>query len=117
MAERISEERLAKIPPLAVEEDDRNEAVHVFGGRPSSLIPTRDMQDALLLKCLAEMFCRERQLLEASRELQTLRAREKEAESILKEAWCHVSCFTWIGQELKNRIDAFLNPPPAKEGE
>jgi hypothetical protein len=47
---------------MDVIEADLAAARQVFSGRPTSLIPSREAQDAILLRTVAEIVCRERQL-------------------------------------------------------
>lgn len=63
-----------ELPPLDVTEQDTAIARQVFSGRPTALVPTRETQDLLMIRTVAEMLCRERQLLAATAERDSLKA-------------------------------------------
>lgn len=66
-----------EFPPLDITNEDRAKAISLFDGRPTSLVTTREGQDAFMLKAMTELVVRERQLLSAIRDAQNAQAREK----------------------------------------
>lgn len=57
-----------RLPELDVTDEDRERSKQLFDGRPTSLVTTREMQDTLMLRAMAELFCRERQLAAVTEE-------------------------------------------------
>lgn len=57
------------LPALDITQADEDAVRKLFDVRPTSLLPTRQMQDATVIQAMVEMFCRQRQLRTTRKQL------------------------------------------------